>query len=138
MNPLTRLVREAGRRNLLGTLGIFIGAGWAVLQVIDLFIERGFLPEWTFAGAFLALILGLPVVMSTAWIQGGLKLAREATEAGDASADVQTSDLADLLTWNRAILGGVLAFAIAVPEGPDACAYAARPAREPPRLPEEG
>jgi tetratricopeptide (TPR) repeat protein/TolB-like protein len=105
-------MREAGHRNLPATLGIFVGGGWAVLQVIDLFIERGFLPDWTFSGAFLALVLGLPVVMSTAWIQGGLKRSREVAETDDTSTSLETSDLADLLTWNRAILGGVLAFAL--------------------------
>lgn len=120
MNPVAEFVREASRRNLLGTLGIFIGGGWAVLQVLDLFIERGFLPEWTFNGALLALVLGLPVVLSTAWIQGGRSdprggAAEADPEAGPdrtAGTDAATGHLVDILTWNRAILGGVLAFAL--------------------------
>jgi len=112
MPTLGSLIREAGRRNLLGTLGIFVGGGWGLLQVIDLFIERGFLPEWVFNGALLALVLGLPVVLSTAYIQGGRRLAREAVEAGEAPPASGVDDLGEILTWNRAILGGVLAFAL--------------------------
>ncbi len=51
--------------------GIFIGGGWGFLQVLDLFIERGFVPEWVFGGALLALLAGLPVVLITAFVQGG-------------------------------------------------------------------
>jgi tetratricopeptide (TPR) repeat protein len=127
MNSLTRLVREVARRNLLQTLGIFLGAGWGVLQVVDLFTERGFLPSWTFAGSLLALILGLPVVLATAWVQGGRSGTTESTseragdeapevtdaEAGHASGgDSAGPDLERLLTWDRALLGGVLAFAL--------------------------
>jgi len=105
---LSRVVHESRRRNLLGTLGIFVGGGWALLQVLDLFIERGFLPEWTFNGAVVALVLGLPVVLATAYAQAGRRLEREGKEAMSATEE----DLAELLTWNRAILGGVLAFAL--------------------------
>jgi len=108
MQTLASFLREVRRRNILGTLGIFVGAGWAVLQVLDLFIERGLLPEWTFTGALLALVLGLPVVLSTAFIQGGRRLAA----SGEAELSDTETDLARLLTWHRAILGGVLAFAL--------------------------
>jgi tetratricopeptide (TPR) repeat protein/TolB-like protein len=111
MSNVGHLIREAGRRNLLGALGIFVGGGWVVLQVIDLFIERGLLPEWVFNGALLALVLGLPVVLATAYIQGGQRLAREAIEAGE-PLPISDGGLGDVLTWNRALLGGVLAFAL--------------------------
>lgn len=100
---LTTLLREAKRRNVWRALGLFIGGGWALLQVFDLFIERGFLPEWVFAGAFIALALGLPIVLATAWVQGG-----------GSEWDSERDDGPDFLvhfTWKRAIVGGVLAFA---------------------------
>jgi tetratricopeptide (TPR) repeat protein len=120
MNSLTRLVREVARRALFQTLGIFLGAGWGVLQVVDLFIERGFLPSWTFDGALLALVLGLPVVLATAWVQGGQhgagdgvdEQAEDGEGSGGREADPSVSELARLLTWHRALFGGVLAFAL--------------------------
>lgn len=101
-------MREAARRNLLGTLGIFVGGGWVVLQVMDLFIERGLLPEWTFRGALVALALGLPVVLTTAFVQAGRRLVEE----GGVDEHAVDPDLARLFTWNRALLGGVVAFAL--------------------------
>jgi tetratricopeptide (TPR) repeat protein len=125
MTPLTRLLREVARRNLFQTLGIFLGAGWGLLQVVDLFIERGFLPGWTFDGALLALVFGLPVVLATAWVQGGGTAHAGVADGGGSGVEdsdggsrglpgerLAESDLAQLLTWNRALLGGVLAFAL--------------------------
>lgn len=108
MHLISRLLREATRRNLLGTIGIFIGGSWVALQALDLFIEQGLLPDWTFRGALLALVLGLPVVLATAYIEGGRRL----EAAGEGETSETEGDLARLLTWNRAILGGVLAFAL--------------------------
>lgn len=100
---LTTLLREAKRRNVWRALGIFIGGGWALLQVFDLFIERGFLPEWVFGGAFVALALGLPIILATAWVQGA---GSEWDQDGDDGPDFLVH-----LTWKRAAIGGVLAFA---------------------------
>ena len=113
MSPIRKLVTEAHRRGLLRVLGIFVGGAWGVLQVLDLFIERGFAPEWVFGGALLALVLGLPVVLTTAFVQWGRK-AVEATEGGrsEPSNDEDGFDIADFFTWNRAVLGGVLSFAL--------------------------
>ena len=76
--------------------------------MVDLFIERGFVPEWVFAGAFIALVLGLPVMIATAWVQGGRS---EWEGEGDEPVE-EGSDLVDFLTWRRAAVGGVLAFAL--------------------------
>ncbi len=113
MSPIRKLVTEAHRRGLLRVLGIFLGGGWGVLQVLDLFIERGFAPEWVFGGALVVLILGLPVVLTTAFAQGGRK-AIEAIEGEreEASDEKDGLEFADLFTWNRAVLGGVLSFAL--------------------------
>ena len=71
MKQLRLLLREVHRRSVWHTLAVFIGGGWATLQVIDLFIERGFAPEWVFGGALVVLAIGLPVVLTTAFMQGG-------------------------------------------------------------------
>lgn len=109
MHFLVRLAREALRRNLLGTLGILVGGGWVVLQVMDMFIERGLLPEWTFNGALAALALGLPMVLATAFVQAGRRLAIEESDESEVAVE---SDLTRLFTWNRVVLGGFAAFAL--------------------------
>jgi eukaryotic-like serine/threonine-protein kinase len=113
MQTLRRMVRAAHSRGLWQAFGIFMGGGWGLLQVIDLFIERGFVPDWVFSGALLALVLGLPVVMATAWVQGG-RMEEAAKPGGDPEGDGGGGgfDIEDLFTWHRAIVGGVLAFAL--------------------------
>lgn len=110
---------------------MFIGGGWGLLQVLDLFIERGFVPDWVFGGALLALLAGLPVVLTTAYVQGGRGVRPFATagdeegaatggEGGEAGPDTTPGDgltaddstMAKLFTWQKAIGGGVLAFAL--------------------------
>lgn len=143
LSPFRRFLKEAHRRGLWQVFGIFVGGGWGVLQVIDLFIERGFVPEWVFGGALLALLAGLPVVLTTAYVQGGRGVRPFAT-AGDeeesggptdgvrggsaeegAAADGPPSEpgaagapseeesaVETIFTWQNAIGGGVLAFAL--------------------------
>ncbi|MDX1494955.1 MAG: hypothetical protein R3253_12880 [Longimicrobiales bacterium] len=116
MSPLRRILKEAHRRDLWQVLGIFIGGGWGFLQVLDLFIERGFVPEWVFGGALLALVAGLPVVLVTAYVQRGLGT-RPAASPGDPEVQEDGGDggertLQGLFTWRNAIGGGVAAFAL--------------------------
>ncbi|MBT8487626.1 MAG: tetratricopeptide repeat protein [Gemmatimonadetes bacterium] len=113
MKTLRRMAHEAHDRGLWQVFGIFMGGGWGLLQVLDLFIERGFFPDWVFSGALLALVLGLPVVLATAWVQGGR--VEEAAKPESGAGAVENAggvDLEDLFTWNRAIVGGLLAFAL--------------------------
>jgi len=108
MSPFRVLLREIHRRNVWRNAGLFIGGGWGVLQVVDLFIERGFAPEWVFGGALVALALCLPVVVVTSWVQGG------GSEWGDEQPGPGEgpSDLARVFTWRRTAVAGVLAFAL--------------------------
>ena len=80
MKQLRLLLREVHRRSVWHTLAVFIGGGWATLQVIDLFIGRGFAPEWVFCGALVVLAIGLPVVLTTAFMQGGRERAPAAAQ----------------------------------------------------------
>jgi tetratricopeptide (TPR) repeat protein len=134
MNQIRAIIQEFHRRSIWQVTLIFLGAGWAVLEVIDTFIERGLLPDWTFTGAMLVLLLGLPLVVATAFVQEGPGAAA-AEPLDDGEPEVPEEEtapaiessprafasfeghpsyerLARLLTWNRAMLGGVLAFAL--------------------------
>lgn len=123
---LNRLIRDIRRSALFHMLAIFLASGWAVLQIIDALIGNGVLPAWTFKGGLVVLLLGLPVVLATAYVQGmraseegwrqtaadpdspDADAARPATTAASAPAPVAQH----VFTWRNAILGGVAAFAL--------------------------
>lgn len=109
MPSLRRTLQEVHRRNLWRVLGLYVGGGCVVLQVIDLFIDRGFVPEWLFAGALVTLGIGLPVVLTTAWVQGGRMGVRVPRPDEEPS---QIPEAALPLTWSRTLIAGVLAFAL--------------------------
>jgi len=127
MSPFERVLKEAHRRGLWQVLVVYAGGGWGVLGVLDTLIGYGYVPEWVFGGGLLALLVGLPVVSATAWIQGGRRvrppatsgdpedeaiLARAEAGADAVHADMGGFDAVDVFTWPRAITGGVLAFAL--------------------------
>ncbi len=163
MSHIKAIIGELHRRSLWQVTLVFLGTSWVVLQVIDTFVERGIVPDWTFTAALLLLLIGLPVVLATAFVQEGPRTAGDGSSPGASEdsgpmADVggagvggagvggpgvasasETADgggaatasetpgaavaptpafsldtpgLAQFLTWNRAILGGVLAFAL--------------------------
>ena len=127
MLRVTQIFQEIHRRGLWQATAAFLGVAWAILEVMDLFTSRGILPDWTFTGALIALALGLPVVLATAFVQtpNGAKkpvssedLEDRVDVSGDATplpkegAKVRVGSFRNLFTWRRALLGGVLAFAV--------------------------
>jgi eukaryotic-like serine/threonine-protein kinase len=132
---LKRLITEIHRRSLWQVLAIFLATGWGVLQVIDVLINHGVLPGWVFKAALVLLLVGLPVVLATAFVQEGMAGARDraqddtrsdgpdvgAREAAERRvSDAPARAVADtparahhrLFTWRNAILGGLGAFAL--------------------------
>lgn len=127
-----RLLQEIHRRSLWQALALFMASGWAVLQVLDTLIDQGILPAWTFKAGLALLLLGLPVVLATAFVQGGFPgraAKHDAGAPGDIGADgspvsppagarstdsapVPAGTRSHMLTWRNAILGGVGAFAL--------------------------
>ncbi|CAN5760199.1 hypothetical protein BH23GEM3_BH23GEM3_00410 [soil metagenome] len=128
MKGIRRFVTEIHRRSLWQVLAIFVATGWAVLQVLDVMIQHGMLPGWVFKAGFVLLLLGLPVVLATAFIQEGVSAREadpEARVAGPSpAADTPLNSGASehgpgaprahhrLFTWRNAIVGGVAAFAL--------------------------
>jgi tetratricopeptide (TPR) repeat protein len=117
-------LRQAG---LAQALLVYLGVSFAVLEAADIFTDQLGLPGWVFPGALILLLLGLPVVVATALVQ-----ARVATrpEPAAAPSDVAAREPAvpeptpvaeaepsavslegHWLTWRKAILGFVIAFA---------------------------
>lgn len=110
------LIHECHRRSLWQVLGIYVVGSWIVFEVVQTLTEGLGLPDWFPGFAFALLLIGLPIVMATAFVQEGgpsgdspeVAAPSAATEAGE----VRGSLLAGLLTWGNAIRGGVGALAL--------------------------
>jgi eukaryotic-like serine/threonine-protein kinase len=131
MNRLKRLVRELHRRSLWQILAIFLAASWGVIQFVDFLTVRAGLPDWTPSMALALLLIGLPIVLATAFVQEGMPggdgaVDGEAGRADDPSAPArpapaphaplapppEATGIHRFLTWRNALLGGVGAFAL--------------------------
>ncbi len=100
-NRLGHLVREIHRRSLWQVLGIYLVSAWVVFQVVQTLTEGLALPRWLPALAFVLLLVGLPVVLATAFVRDVGPAARDRTadpgaaehpSAGDTEAAVAPAD----------------------------------------------
>lgn len=132
-----KIFKEIHRRSLWQVLGIYIVGAWVAFQVAQTLTEGMGLPDWVPPVALILLVVGLPIVLSTAVVQKGGPTRKslaarpfadperpDATSPGtgastaDAPASVSAPPSAAtgahhrLLTWRNAIAGGVLAFAL--------------------------
>jgi tetratricopeptide (TPR) repeat protein len=124
MARVQHIIREIHRRSLWQALAIYVGISYAVLEAADLFVERFGLPGWLFPLAFVLLLLGLPVVLTTAFLQMGGKptLSSDPTLIPGAEVAVGTMPVAHrrerkwqlrgLFTWRNVALVGVAACAL--------------------------
>jgi tetratricopeptide (TPR) repeat protein len=103
-------------RNLWQILALYAAASWVVLQVVDVVKQNLGLPDWVFPFALLLLLIGLPIIVATALVQG-----RQPAAPGEADAPApaamrheKKTDEATrkLFTWRNALLGGGLAFVL--------------------------
>ena len=112
-NPLKRFIREIHRRSLWQVLGIYAVASWAVLQVVDTLGGALNLPDWFPSFALALLVVGLPIVLATAFVQeGGPGRDGEDVEVAGHPADSPAAGASGLFTWRKTFGGGVLAFAL--------------------------
>jgi tetratricopeptide (TPR) repeat protein len=135
MSAWRQLISEAHRRSLWQVLGIYLMGSWVGFQVVLDLVEGIGLPSWLPGLAATLFVIGLPIVLATAFVQQGLPGA--ASEPGadtldptlfpgsrstvtDASPEAAASlsaraprsRMSGFLTWRRAIVGGVTAFAV--------------------------
>ena len=111
--PLKRIVREIHRKSLWQVLGIYVVASWGVLSVVDTLGGALNLPDWFPSVALGLLIVGLPVVLATAFVQdGGQDGAAGDLDLAHDSVDVSGGGASGLFTWRNAALSGVGAFAL--------------------------
>lgn len=100
---------------------VYLGVAWLVLQVVNVLRDALQLPQWISPVSLILLLVGLVIIMATAWVQTHPFTARrvEADEV-PGSWDVALGELTHSvargklphLTWARAILGGVVAFSL--------------------------
>lgn len=121
MHGFRKLLRELNRRSVWQVLGIYLAGSWGVLQVVDYMTGFAGLPGWTPSFAFVLLLIGLPIVIATTFVQKGMPSLRgeyrdavdPETLVGRVPDEVYQNPAAHplhgerLFTWRNAILGGV-------------------------------
>jgi TolB-like protein/Tfp pilus assembly protein PilF len=119
MASLKQLITEIHRRSLWQVLAIYVVASWAVLEAADVLVERLALPEWVYGVAIILLLIGLPIVLATAFVQEGISPTQQhdptlvpGAEPGSEARAREVAGARRLLTWRNAITGGVLALAL--------------------------
>jgi TolB-like protein len=119
MSRLKELIGEIHRRSLWQVLAIYVVASWVVFEVVQTVTEGLGLPQWLPSFAALLLLIGLPIVLATAFVQeGGPPLGRTdptllpGAEVEPEAAPRRAQGVRRLFTWRNAIMGGALAFGL--------------------------
>ncbi len=122
---MPNLAERVRNHRLFGVLAVYLGVSWLILQVVDIVKQNLGLPDWVFPFALLLLLVGLPIIVATAYLQGaggGSGTSGDAARAArdDGGAGPPDGDGADgselratgrrLFTWRNALVGGGLAF----------------------------
>lgn len=126
IHSIRKLAREIHRRSVWQVLAGFLFLSAVVIEGVSLVTRLVGLPLWTPTMTVILLAIGLPIVVATAVVQGGLPWLRiedvvDPNELqGRTPAEVHVVPEAHplygvtILTWRNAILGGVMAGALLV------------------------
>lgn len=106
MSRLKIPLDEERRRALVQVLGAYGVSAWLIWQVVGSIYEWIGLPDWVPPTALVLLLIGLPVVLATAFFQG-----RPGSRADEPAPLRSAGTTRPFLTWHRAVTAGVLAFA---------------------------
>lgn len=121
---LKRLLHEIHSRSVWQVLSVYVAGSWGVLQAVEMVQGATGLPDWILPSALVLLLIGLPVVLATAVIQGGPQLPghQESSARGEpatgpaiAKRDTQSADAESptrFFTWRNTLLGGAGAAAV--------------------------
>ncbi len=126
MSRLKQFIHEIHRRSLWQVLGIYAVGAWIGYEVIQGLTEGMGLPGWFPSFAVVLFIIGLPIVLATAFVQEGVGhhepdasgAELETTTGGTpipsppGAAPTLDAGARRLFTWRNAIIGGVVAFAL--------------------------
>jgi hypothetical protein len=100
---------KQSRRTFLSVVGVYAAGSWVVLQVIDVLNQNIGLPPWAFSLALTFLLIGLPIVGVTAWLQS--RTPDHGTGGSEARTGSSTGPW-NLFTWRNAALAGLGAMAL--------------------------
>jgi TolB-like protein/Flp pilus assembly protein TadD len=118
MSSLKQFIREIHQRSLWQVLAIYLVGAAVAYQLIEALVSGLGLPEWFPPFAILLFIVGLPIVLATAFIQEGGPLKGHADptlipESSDPKVSRPAATGARrLFSWRNAISGGVVALAL--------------------------
>jgi hypothetical protein len=101
-------MRES-RRTFLSVVGVYAAGSWVILQVIDVLNQNVGLPPWAFSLALTFLLIGLPIIGTTAWLQSRTETDRSAGAEDPTGAPTGPHKL---FTWRNAALSGLGAMAL--------------------------
>jgi len=115
------LLQRIKRARVVQVVLVYLGASWGVLQVADFLQGLLSLPSWILPVAIILLLVGMVVILATAWIQS-LPSTSTREEAGEIPTDWQIapgdvwaslrSGKLPHLTWGRTVLGGGVALSL--------------------------
>ncbi|HEX6313981.1 MAG TPA: hypothetical protein VFZ73_03945, partial [Gemmatimonadaceae bacterium] len=71
MSRLRHLIAEAHRRSLWQVLGIYLVGAWVAYQIVLALVDGIGLPDWVPGFAIVIFVVGLPVVLATAFVNEG-------------------------------------------------------------------
>ncbi len=119
MSQLKQLIQEIHRRSLWQVLAIYLAISWVVYEVVQSLTEGLGLPQWFPAFAFVLILIGLPIVVATAFVQEGISATTRQDPTllpgAELESEARPREVAGarrLFTWRNAITGGVLALAL--------------------------
>ena len=133
MSRLKNLIHEVHRRSLWQVLAIYVAVAWVVLQAVEVLTSSYGLPPWFPALAAALLLMGLPFVLATAFVQEGVPIGNRAdptlipeasdptllpdtggpaVEVGSKPSPTKAGGLHGLFNWRNAIVIGAALFAI--------------------------
>jgi len=112
---MKNLLQEIHDRSLWQILGLYLGASWLVLQVVDTLNSTVGIPAWVLRVTFVLLVIGLPIVLITAFVQRGWRgrtAPASATADGTAERTTEGRRRRHVFSWRNALLGGAAAFTL--------------------------
>jgi hypothetical protein len=126
MYRVRKLIREIHRRSVWQVLGVYLAVSWLVFSLVRLLTNLAGLPDWTPTMTLALLLIGLPIVTATAFIQS-----RVPGLTADPHEEIHPDDVvgktpgevlvvpqahpmyaSGVFTWRNSLLGGVAAAAL--------------------------
>lgn len=95
MSKVTDFIREARRRRVFRTAGLYIVGAWVVLQVADLMFESFGIPDTSLRFVWIAVVLGMPLALVFGWRYDVTSrgIVRTAPATGEETLELRQSDL---------------------------------------------